>query len=182
MLISCVAYEDGKKLADIAKEDISQYVGRPECFVWVAMYEPTPAELGEMQSEFGLPEIPGEMRSTQITRRRSKNTGIRCSPSCIPSKSSTTNCRSARSIFLSAATMCYRSATGPARGSRPCANAASASPNCSSRDPASSCMRSWTPWSTAISRCSTARIELEKVEEKMFDGVRQTFHIEAPIV
>ena len=60
MLISCVAYEDGKKLADIAKEDISQYVRRPECFVWVAMYEPTPAELGEMQKEFGLHELAVE--------------------------------------------------------------------------------------------------------------------------
>ena len=60
MLISCVAYEDGKKLADIAKEDISQYVSRPECFVWVAMYEPTPAELGEMQREFGLHELAVE--------------------------------------------------------------------------------------------------------------------------
>ena len=60
MLISCVAYEDGKKLADIAKENISQYVSRPECFVWVAMYEPTPAELGEMQTEFGLHELAVE--------------------------------------------------------------------------------------------------------------------------
>jgi magnesium transporter len=60
MLISCVAYEDGKKLADIAKEDISQYVRRPECFVWVAMYEPTAAELSEMQNEFGLHELAVE--------------------------------------------------------------------------------------------------------------------------
>ena len=54
MLISCVAYEDGKKLADIAKENIGEYVSRPECFVWVALYEPTPEELAEMQKEFGL--------------------------------------------------------------------------------------------------------------------------------
>ena len=39
MLISCVAYEDGKKLAAIGKEDIGKYVSRPECFVWVALYE-----------------------------------------------------------------------------------------------------------------------------------------------
>ena len=60
MLISCVAYEDGKKLADIAKEDISTYVGRPECFVWVALYEPTAEELAEMQREFGLHELAVE--------------------------------------------------------------------------------------------------------------------------
>ena len=60
MLISCVAYEDGKKLADIAKEDISTYVSRPECFVWVALYEPTAEELAEMQREFGLHELAVE--------------------------------------------------------------------------------------------------------------------------
>lgn len=60
MLISCVAYEDGKKLADIAKEDIGEYVKRPECFVWVALFEPTAAELAEMQREFGLHQLAVE--------------------------------------------------------------------------------------------------------------------------
>jgi magnesium transporter len=54
MLVNCVAYQDGKKLADITKEQISDYVERKDCFVWVAMYEATPAELKEMQEEFGL--------------------------------------------------------------------------------------------------------------------------------
>ncbi len=48
MLISCVAYQNGRKLADIPIEDISEYVGRPDCFVWVAMFEPLPDELDEM--------------------------------------------------------------------------------------------------------------------------------------
>ncbi len=54
MLINCVAYQDGKKLADIATKDISDYVSRPECFVWVALSNPDPEELAEMQVEFGL--------------------------------------------------------------------------------------------------------------------------------
>ena len=54
MLINCVAYQEGRKLGDIAKEDISEYVKRPECFVWVALKDPTPAELAEMEQEFGL--------------------------------------------------------------------------------------------------------------------------------
>src|SRR3989304_9856528 len=54
MLINCVAYQDGKKLADIATRDISDYVSRPECFVWVALSNPDPEELAEMQEEFGL--------------------------------------------------------------------------------------------------------------------------------
>ncbi len=60
MLINCVAYQDGKKLADISKGDISEYVNRPECFVWVALKDPDAAELAEMQSEFGLHELAVE--------------------------------------------------------------------------------------------------------------------------
>jgi magnesium transporter len=57
MLISCVAYENGKKLADIPIEDISEYVKRPACFVWVAMFEPTREELDQMAEEFELHEL-----------------------------------------------------------------------------------------------------------------------------
>jgi magnesium transporter len=60
MLISCVAYRDGKKVADIAKEDISNYVRRPDCLVWVALKDPEPDELVEMQREFGLHELAVE--------------------------------------------------------------------------------------------------------------------------
>ena len=60
MLVNCVAYQDGKKLANISKEDISEYVVRPECFVWVALKDPDAAELAEMQSEFGLHELAVE--------------------------------------------------------------------------------------------------------------------------
>ena len=54
MLINCVAYQDGKKVVDIATKDISDYVNRRECFVWVALSDPAPEELAEMQAEFGL--------------------------------------------------------------------------------------------------------------------------------
>ena len=54
MLINCVAYQDGKKLAEIPKEEISTYVSRPDCFVWVALKDADPAELEEMKAEFGL--------------------------------------------------------------------------------------------------------------------------------
>jgi magnesium transporter len=60
MLVNCVAYQDGAKLADIPKEDISEYVKRPDCFVWVALKDPTPEELAEMQEEFGLHELAVE--------------------------------------------------------------------------------------------------------------------------
>ena len=54
MLVNCVAYQDGRRLGDIPKEAISDYVNRPDCFVWVALKDPEPAELEEMQQEFGL--------------------------------------------------------------------------------------------------------------------------------
>jgi len=54
MIVNCVAYQDGKRLGDIRKEEISEYVRRPECFVWVALKDPTDAEIDEMQAEFNL--------------------------------------------------------------------------------------------------------------------------------
>ncbi|MYN25987.1 magnesium/cobalt transporter CorA [Duganella levis] len=60
MLINCVAYQDGKKLADIAVEDISEYVEKPETFVWVALHDAEPEELAVMQHEFGLHELAVE--------------------------------------------------------------------------------------------------------------------------
>jgi magnesium transporter len=60
MLINCVAYQDGKKLADIPKEEIREYVKRPDCFVWVALFEPSAADLLEMQDEFKLHELAVE--------------------------------------------------------------------------------------------------------------------------
>jgi magnesium transporter len=54
MLINCSAYQNGSKLADIAIADISVYVGRPDCLVWVALADPTPDELDQMTAEFGL--------------------------------------------------------------------------------------------------------------------------------
>jgi magnesium transporter len=60
MLVNCVAYQNGRKLADIPVEDISEYVSRPDCFVWVALSEPTDAELDLMAEEFGLHELAVE--------------------------------------------------------------------------------------------------------------------------
>ncbi|HUW35880.1 MAG TPA: magnesium/cobalt transporter CorA [Rhodocyclaceae bacterium] len=60
MLINCVAYQDGRKLADIPIADISDYLARPDCFVWVALFDATAAELQEMQEEFNLHELAVE--------------------------------------------------------------------------------------------------------------------------
>ena len=60
MLLNCVAYEDGQKLADIPVEEISDYMEKPETFVWVALHEASPEELTTMQHEFGLHELAVE--------------------------------------------------------------------------------------------------------------------------
>ncbi len=54
MLVNCVAYQDGKRLAEISPREIHEYIGRPDCFVWVALRDATDAELAEMQAEFNL--------------------------------------------------------------------------------------------------------------------------------
>jgi magnesium transporter len=57
MLINCAAYQDGRKLADIDIDSISDYVARPECFVWVALKDPGPEQLAVMKDEFNLHEL-----------------------------------------------------------------------------------------------------------------------------
>ena len=60
MLINCVVYQDGAKLADIKVADISDYMSRPGCFVWVALLDASPEELDEMKGEFGLHDLAVE--------------------------------------------------------------------------------------------------------------------------
>ena len=60
MLINCVAYQDGAKLADIPVDEISDYLARPRCFVWVALADATPEELEAMRVEFDLHELAVE--------------------------------------------------------------------------------------------------------------------------
>jgi magnesium transporter len=60
MLINCAAYQDGRKLSDIRKEDIRSYLVMPGCFVWVALKDATTDELTEMQQQFGLHELAVE--------------------------------------------------------------------------------------------------------------------------
>ncbi len=60
MLINCVAYQDGKRLADIPVEQISDHVGHPDRFVWVALRDASDDELAAMQREFGLHDLAVE--------------------------------------------------------------------------------------------------------------------------
>ena len=60
MLINCVAYQHGHKLADIPVADISDHIAEPDTFVWVALKDAQSDELAVMQHEFGLHELAVE--------------------------------------------------------------------------------------------------------------------------
>lgn len=58
MLVNCYAYQEGKRVADqIDPADIARYIGRPECFVWVALKDPAPDEFASLETQFGLHEL-----------------------------------------------------------------------------------------------------------------------------
>jgi magnesium transporter len=60
MLVNCVAYQDGRKLADIEKGEIHDYLARPGSFVWVALKDAPETEIEEMRKQFDLPELAVE--------------------------------------------------------------------------------------------------------------------------
>ncbi|APE31000.1 magnesium and cobalt transport protein CorA [Halomonas aestuarii] len=60
MIINCVAYEKGHRLHDIQTEEIGDYLGQPDRFVWVALHEPDEAEMARFQAVFGLHELAVE--------------------------------------------------------------------------------------------------------------------------
>ena len=70
MLINCVAYQDGKRLAEIDPKDIHRYIAMPDCFVWVAMLERDAATLEQMREEFDL--HPLAVEDAQFGHQRPK--------------------------------------------------------------------------------------------------------------
>ncbi len=60
MIINCVAYQDGRRLAQIPADQIHLYINKPGCFVWVALKDPEADELDAMQAEFGLHDLAVE--------------------------------------------------------------------------------------------------------------------------
>jgi magnesium transporter len=70
MLVSCAAYQDGKKLGDIGVAQIPEYLQRPNCFVWVALRDPAPSELEEAQKVFAL--HPLAIEDAQVGHQRPK--------------------------------------------------------------------------------------------------------------
>ncbi|HUL64849.1 MAG TPA: magnesium and cobalt transport protein CorA [Burkholderiaceae bacterium] len=57
MLINCVLYQDGKRIRDIPVDEIGQWIGRGDSFVWVALRDATNEELAAAQTQFDLPDL-----------------------------------------------------------------------------------------------------------------------------
>lgn len=57
MLVNCAAYQKGRKLADLAIDDLNAYRDVPDAFIWVALKDPGPGELAHLMTQFGLHEL-----------------------------------------------------------------------------------------------------------------------------
>ena len=61
MVANCAAYgADGRKIRDITLDEISDFLERPQGFVWVGLVEPDEPLLEKLQGEFGLHELAVE--------------------------------------------------------------------------------------------------------------------------
>lgn len=131
MLINCIVYQNGKRLADIPVENISNYVDKPDCFVWVALHNASDEELATMQDEFGLHDLAVEDASRGHQRPKVEEYGETLSWSCT-CWSSTPRAKSALAKCTSSSdvTSCSRYANAAARACWECTSVPNASLTC----------------------------------------------------
>lgn len=60
MIVNCVAYEKGHRLRDISTLEVGDYLNQPDCFVWVALHDPSADEIALFQNVFDLHELAVE--------------------------------------------------------------------------------------------------------------------------
>ena len=56
-VIASVAYSNGRRIGEVALDDISDVLERPDAFVWIGLYEPNEPLLRKIQEEFSLHEL-----------------------------------------------------------------------------------------------------------------------------
>jgi magnesium transporter len=56
-VVACVAYAAGRRVGDVAIEDISEVLKQPDRFVWIGLVEPDQELLRIVQEEFGLHDL-----------------------------------------------------------------------------------------------------------------------------
>ena len=57
MIVNCAAYADGRRVADIDLEAVSDYVAKEGHFVWIGLHEPDDDVLRKLQEELCLHEL-----------------------------------------------------------------------------------------------------------------------------
>jgi magnesium transporter len=60
VIVNSAAYADGRRVADMDLDAISDYVAKEGHFVWVGLHEPGPDVLRKLQEELGLHELAVE--------------------------------------------------------------------------------------------------------------------------
>ncbi|HWI93962.1 MAG TPA: magnesium/cobalt transporter CorA [Flavisolibacter sp.] len=56
-ILNSIVYCDGCRLANIDLDNVHEYLGEPDQFVWVALYEPCEEVLEKVRKEFGLHKL-----------------------------------------------------------------------------------------------------------------------------
>src|SRR6478672_2317056 len=56
-VVNCAVYSDGRRLANISVEDISEHLNEPNGFIWIGLNEPSEAVLKQIQEEFQLHDL-----------------------------------------------------------------------------------------------------------------------------
>jgi magnesium transporter len=56
-IVNCAAYSDGRRIATIPIEDISEHLDEPNGFVWIGLHDPSSVVLKQIQEEFQLHEL-----------------------------------------------------------------------------------------------------------------------------
>lgn len=56
-VVNCVAYADGRRVSDVAVEEISEVLKQPDRFVWIGLHEPSEEVLKQIQREFHLHDL-----------------------------------------------------------------------------------------------------------------------------
>jgi magnesium transporter len=59
-VVNSAAYAGGRKVADVAVDDISEVIEQPGVFVWIGLHEPDEPLLRRVQQEFGLHDLAVE--------------------------------------------------------------------------------------------------------------------------
>lgn len=56
-ILNSIVYCDGCRLANVELDRVHEYLGEPDQFVWVALYEPSEEVLEKVRKEFGLHKL-----------------------------------------------------------------------------------------------------------------------------